>query len=248
VPLATVARVEAGGVTVTLRADRAEPLADLARRLLRLPRPGPRTALVYDLLSAPARARVVRNGRTLHAARRVADVVDVLELDLLWQVAAMTDALPLHSAGVVLPGATRALLLVGSSGAGKSSLVLELLSRGARVLGDDHVFVWPDLGASGLPRAVRADGQPERALTPDVVVDRAPVGGVVLLDRPRRARAALEPLAGATAVTALLPHARRATRPADLQALARLVGAVPVARLACEGVAAAADTLGLWRP
>lgn len=246
-PLATVARVEAGGVTVTLRADRAGPIADLARRLRRLPRPGPRTALVYDLLSAPARARVVRNGRTLHASRRVADVVDVLELDLLWQVAAMTEALPLHAAGVVLPGAPGALLLVGSSGAGKSSLVLELLARGARVLGDDHVFVWPDMAApmtaTGLPRAVRADGQPEQALALDAVIARAPVGRVVLLDRPRRAGATLEPLSGATAVTALLPHVRRAARPTDLQALAALVGAAPVARLACEGVAAAADAL-----
>ncbi|MCT4609389.1 MAG: HPr kinase/phosphatase C-terminal domain-containing protein [Pelagimonas sp.] len=54
----------------------------------------------------------------------------------------MTDRLTLHATSVAVAG--RGLLILGESGAGKSSLALELIARGAVLVADDRTQLWRD--------------------------------------------------------------------------------------------------------
>ena len=47
----------------------------------------------------------------------------------------------LHSAGVVMPGQDRTLLIAGESGSGKSTLTLQLAAAGWKFLSDDSIFL-----------------------------------------------------------------------------------------------------------
>ena len=68
----------------------------------------------------------------------------------------------LPAAGLVRNGA--ALLLIGRSGAGKSSLALRALAAGLPLLGDDQVFVAADGTCTRFPRRLRLyDDAPETA-------------------------------------------------------------------------------------
>jgi hypothetical protein len=87
---------------------------------------------------------------------------------------------------VLLPAAAiqaedGALLLIGRSRSGKSSLVTRTAATGRAVLGDDHVLVGPD-GCRGFPRRLR--------LYPDIA-ETAPAAEAGL---PRRTRVSLRAL------------------------------------------------------
>jgi len=118
------------------------------------------------------------------------------------------DGIALHAGAVERDG--RAILLSGSSGSGKTTIALSLLSRGAHYLSDEAVFVSSDGRVRGLPRALalkagrshwidlpfgghrdatthcEADGTTyvaPRALGFEVVGRRVEPGAVVLLQR-----------------------------------------------------------------
>ena len=63
------------------------------------------------------------------------------------------DCTHIHSSGAVVDG--RAVLALGESGAGKSSLAVSLISRGHRTLGDDTVFVSPTAMAVPFKRLLK---------------------------------------------------------------------------------------------
>lgn len=70
-----------------------------------------------------------------------------------WAVRTRGSCLALHGAGATIGG--RTVLLVGSSGAGKSSTCLSLALRGARYLGDEVIFVREDdLVIEAFPKAI----------------------------------------------------------------------------------------------
>lgn len=70
-----------------------------------------------------------------------------------WAVRTRAGCLALHGAGVAIEG--RTVLLVGTSGAGKSSTCLSLALRGARYLGDEVVFARAvDLVLEPFPKAI----------------------------------------------------------------------------------------------
>lgn len=67
-----------------------------------------------------------------------------------------TRHLHLHAAGVVAPGGS-AVLALGPSGRGKSSLAAAWLAAGYPILGDDVVALAPDGRAAPLPRPLKLD-------------------------------------------------------------------------------------------
>jgi len=70
-----------------------------------------------------------------------------------WAVRTRGSCLALHGAGATISG--RTVILVGTSGAGKSSTCLSLALRGARYLGDEVVFVRrDDLALEAFPKAI----------------------------------------------------------------------------------------------
>jgi len=84
----------------------------------------------------------------------------------------MTAAQPLHATAVAqwAPGlGWRAVLVSGSSGAGKSDLALRLMGRGWRLVADDYVHVFASGGAL-------------YATAPETIVGRIEARGVGVLD------------------------------------------------------------------
>ena len=57
---------------------------------------------------------------------------------------ATADRITLHATSVAISG--RGLLILGTSGAGKSALALDLMSRGAGLVSDDRCLVWCEGG------------------------------------------------------------------------------------------------------
>jgi len=90
-------------------------------------------------------------------------------------VAAWNGLLPLHATALELDG--RALLFAGQAGAGKSTLVAELLGRGGRLIGDDLTVLAPG-------RDVMR-GRPAMRLHPD---SAAQVDALSVVDVPDDAR------------------------------------------------------------
>ena len=112
---------------------------------------------------------------------------------------------PFHAAGVVCHG--QSFFFAGPTGAGKSSLVYFLATRGYDLLSDDASYLvgdevranpsrlhlrteardlFPEL--RDLPNTTRASGEefiavPARQLFPDRLITHAPLGHIVLLDR-----------------------------------------------------------------
>ena len=80
--------------------------------------------------------------------------------DALTLLLPRTGWMPLHAAGVVLPGAAQqTVLLVGPSGVGKSTLTTGLLMRGAQCISDDLLLLGPPtaetLQAHGMMKNIR---------------------------------------------------------------------------------------------
>lgn len=95
---------------------------------------------------------------TLHdAARAIVKVVDGLLVHRLKSLYAV------HAGAVVLHG--KALLVPGSTHAGKSSLIAEFLRRGALLLSDEYALVDPNGLVHAYPRPLLVrDGSPEQTL------------------------------------------------------------------------------------
>lgn len=92
--------------------------------------------------------------------------------------------MPAHQATGVAIG-TRALLIEGAPGSGKSSLALALIDRGARLIGDDSLMLEARDGrllARPHPNTRRLIEVRNLGLLPLAVCAEAPVGLVVLLD------------------------------------------------------------------
>jgi hypothetical protein len=91
----------------------------------------------------------------------------------------------LHAGGVVIGG--RALLLLGGSGAGKTTLALALTRLGAGFLADDAVALERSgerlLAHPGTPVAAVGRGQAERLMKIPTVPAPAPLGAVLCLER-----------------------------------------------------------------
>lgn len=86
-----------------------------------------------------------------------------------WAAATTSGRLYLHAAGVAVDG--RGVLIRGGAGSGKSSLALDLLSRGAVLIADDGL--WVDLG--------EAAGTAPFLERPDTATDLIEARGVGLL-------------------------------------------------------------------
>ncbi len=95
----------------------------------------------------------------------------------------------IHGTAIAVEGA--GLLITGASGAGKSSLAVQLIAMGAALIADDQVALWPEGDGlvlrkpEGLPEAIEARGvgllaAPMRA--------SAPLCAVVDLDIEERDR------------------------------------------------------------
>jgi hypothetical protein len=209
--------------------------------------PSPRVAHVYSLVAGGEgprpgvrRFHVVYSGGTRIARTRdLPEALAAFEGSVRLFVAMRAKARTYVHAGCVdLGGAV--VLLPGSTGTGKSTLVAALLQAGAGYFSDEYAVL--DAAARVHPYAkdltLRAcDGAPGRRLTvPELDVPVATASapaGVVLLTRYRPgARFRPERLPGGLAVLALLAHAVPARiRPRGTFAcLTRLVSRVPVYR------------------
>jgi hypothetical protein len=158
---------------------------------------------------------------------------------LLW----MRGGIVLHAAGLIMPGATRAIALAGPSGIGKSSLAQRLLAGGARLLGDDSLLLSDADGetmASGLPASYFLPGDLAEqrdlfAVPAKAQVEYAPLGAVIILSAAEPETVSLpSQLGGAAALEAVLQNRHRPRVP-DI--LGRSSALLPVAALHCRNLA-----------
>ena len=161
---------------------------------------------------------------------------------VLW----MRGEIILHAAAAQLPGAAGAVAIAGASGSGKSTILDQLCSAGARMVADDSLCVrmtGSGVEGSGLPggyflgrpdtnaREFRAVPETKQRMT-------APIAAILILAEPRSGSSAeLERLRGIDALEALLVHRHRPRIPAllglektNLAALVRLTERVPIYR------------------
>jgi hypothetical protein len=121
----------------------------------------------------------------------VGDIEALLIATVLPAILWMRGRFVLHAAAVLMPGRDAAIAIAGPSGVGKSTVLDQLLARGAAVLADDSVSVAlaaPRSMASGLSSAyfLRGDDPADRR-TREVPRERwtrsAPLGAIVALRR-----------------------------------------------------------------
>jgi HPr kinase/phosphorylase len=99
------------------------------------------------------------------------------------------DDLILHASAVSWED--RAVLLTGASGSGKSSVSLQLMALGARLVGDDRVILWREDGSLRVRPVPTVAGLIEARGMGILRADhaaQAQVVAVVDLDRPERTR------------------------------------------------------------
>ena len=169
------------------------------------------------------------------------DVAALLVASALPAVLWMRGAFVLHAAAACWPGGRGALAIAGRSGAGKSTIVEQLLELGALLVGDDSLAIEartaPPL-ARGLPGAVRraqaGGGSEFRAIDAEQPCLGAPLAAVLVLTEADSAWS-IERVAGVEAARRLLANRHRpraallAGRAADnLADCTRLVAGVPV--------------------
>lgn len=164
-------------------------------------------------------------GRRTSLSSDLADAVVALE----WQVVsdmlhATRGGFHLHGAALLAPSGEASLLVLGASGAGKTTLALALMARGFLPFADDIVFIDPDtLVPRALQRAFHVDASTralvERSLhRPAIQLDGLP-GGYVL------------PLHWATRDAPVRTIVFPTVRPDELPAATRLTIAEATARL-----------------
>lgn len=151
------------GVTVALRCAHPGVRALVQARYVALrERPRP-PALAYAVEAAGGAWRLVREGAPAMAAESAAEVVDLLDEDLVIQLQRRRPDL-YHVHGAALEAGGRAFLLVGPSGSGKSTATWALLHHGYRYLSDELAPVDLDtLAVYPYPRAVSLKRQPPAA-------------------------------------------------------------------------------------
>ena len=195
---------------------------------------GPLRAVEPDAITVgglPFGRMRIHGGDSIVVDRTDDDALDALQVVLMGIGASLIchqrGMLPLHGSGVLTEHG--AIAIIGRSGAGKSSLLAELMAGGATALCDDLTAVewadnraqvppgsrvmkmWPDaiesLGGStdGLD-PVRAGLPKYYVPLPNQPMDPVPLVAVYRLDTHREPDAALTPLAGTDAFHALLEH------------------------------------------
>ena len=160
---------------------------------------------------------------------------------LLW----MRGEIVLHAAAAVLPGAAGAIAIGGASGAGKSTVLRELVAAGASVVADDSIclrFTGTDMTVSGLAGGyfvAQADNDSSRRfeiVPPERQIRAAPFAGLLMLGaRLSSDGPAFHAVSGVAALEALLASRHRPRIPtllgnnkAMLPVLARLSETLPV--------------------
>jgi hypothetical protein len=125
------------------------------------------------------------------------------------------EGLVLHASGVILPGSNLAIAIAGPSGSGKSFLARALLERGARLVGDDALWlrqIGGKIVASGLPGGTFDQSAARRfhPVEPLRQAEAAQLGAIVYLTGRNGT------LSSAAALATLLRHRHRPRIPALL--------------------------------
>jgi HPr kinase/phosphorylase len=126
-----------------------------------------------------------------------------------------------NGSAVTLDG--QGVLILGRPGAGKSRLALGLLAAGAGLIADDGVFLDPASGSLHRPAQSPAliEARGIGLLRAPIVVETAPLGWVVDLDRPETARLPPRRIVATAAVSC--PLILGADHPSLATALAHLI-------------------------
>jgi hypothetical protein len=165
----------------------------------------------------------VAGERILAAAKADADPrlwLGRLEQEIVAAVARRSRCLWLHAGAVLLDG--RALVLPGSSFAGKSTLVDALVGRGARYLSDEWAAIDPGGRVHAMPRPPRLrEGRPREAV--EAAGDWPLLATAFLRYHPRPAGWPRR-LAPADALAELFPHAIGPSAEGSLAAVATILG------------------------
>jgi hypothetical protein len=143
-----------------------------------------KTSLIFELRRVDkARLRLFANGLPIVSLTDELELAPALEGTLIGcAVRKRTDSAALH-AGVVEVGG-QGVLISGSKGAGKSTLVLSLANEGSRYLGDEIAFVrYEDAVVDAFPKAVTLK-EGSFSLFPEVTTHADPVRGRVRYHRP----------------------------------------------------------------
>jgi hypothetical protein len=168
-----------------------------------------RRAMHYQVNATPDGFTVTEEGDTLavvaageRAVEEAADVVHVRAHRRAFELASLSGWARVHAATVDLDGAR--VLLVGPSGAGKTTLATRLLLDGAEVQGDESVLV-RRRESLAVPRALHLKPGSDRALPElaDVLPTLPVVGDVTVLDPARVGRPVVLRLAPVTHVVLL---------------------------------------------
>jgi hypothetical protein len=206
-----------------------------------------------------------RTGRTAHGLidlvghhmqKWVTDAFMRAHPDFLW----------LHAAGASLDGG--AIVLAGPAGAGKSTLVVRLVDRGWRLLGDDALPVRVEdqsalplpfspgfrvpTGRPGADRHSVLERRKQIVVLPPgrVALEAAPIRAILLVEYSAAGEETLTPLSVVTAAYRLAAQCLHFGRgkPATIRALFGLAQAVPVFRFGYRDADSAATLLTrAWR-
>lgn len=216
---------------------------------------------------APGVWAVTSTGGLVQQASTLEDALLAVEWQLVTDVLAhQTDRFHLHGAALADPTGVMTVLVLGESGAGKTTLTLALIAAGFRPYADDVVLVDADtLTVARFPRAFHVDGQTRRLVAPlfgertwevaglppgnclpSVWAEApAPVGAIVLPKSRDHARPLLVGLTVADAAMALLSCTTTLERaPAlALRAAARLTASAPTYALHAGPLPVTADAV-----
>lgn len=190
---------------------------------------------------------VASTDRAIDLVTRLTNVIDET-------VVSRVQGLHAVHAGAVLLG-DRALLLPGSSHSGKSSLVAELLRRGAKYFSDEYALIDSEGRAHPYPRPLLLrNGSPDQSpVLPEECNSSAadqprPVGWILLLEYMPVGSWSIAPIPQSLALLALLkntPHFLTES-PGMVGSFQRAVeGAICYAGRRTEAVDAATEILGL---
>ncbi len=212
---------------------------------------GGRPTRRYGLAHAADGVLVTSDNLTLGRGLSHLGALDVLESDLQLFVAQHSRAFVFVHAGVVGIGG-KALVLPGTSGAGKTTLVRALLEAGATYYSDEYALLDGEGRVHPYPRALSVrtpDGAKVRVPVHDSVARTGrpalPLGLVVLTEYFRGARWRPKPLGRGELALALLTNTVPAReRPAEVLAtLAKAVSKAEGFRSVRGSAAGAAQTL-----
>ncbi len=155
-----------------------------------------------------------------------------------------TGLVPLHAGGLMTPSSSLGVLIIGESGAGKTTLVSSLLKAGWSVASDDSLMLEPlTLECRAFRRTIeprvgrRPDGTRRKHSwvpaieMPERFVSRLSPGALIFLGE-RAASTTLLPLSAADALIRLLGAAGRRD-PETVAALHRLTGCGPLVLASC---------------